>query len=99
MFRQNVGLGWVGSEVIHLKNGDLLIKNPRPLKAGLGKGSPDLVGWNSQGLFSGVEIKRKDRRSADQIRWDRWIKFGGGVSGVAHNVEEALQILRSSLNK
>jgi hypothetical protein len=43
LFRNNVGTGWVGN-VYKVPEG-MLIKNPRPLKAGLSEGSSDLIGW------------------------------------------------------
>jgi len=45
MFRFNVGMAWTGDKMMRLKNGDMLIKNPRPFKAGPPKGYPDLSGW------------------------------------------------------
>jgi hypothetical protein len=54
MFRNNVGLGWIGSPVQHfsrpgiaqVKAGDVLIHNARPLHAGLCEGSSDYIGFN-----------------------------------------------------
>ncbi len=54
IFRNNVGMGWVGAgkpyivkktctAVLH--SGDVVLSNARPLHAGLFKGSGDLIGW------------------------------------------------------
>lgn len=93
LFRQNVGLGWVG-KVTRLKGGAIRIDNPRPLHAGLAKGSADLIGWTKDGVFASVEIKYgNDRVSPDQTRWIEWVKRGGGRAGIARSVEDALIIL------
>lgn len=52
LFRNNVGLGWVGKSTrftvattILAQPGDVLIRKARPLHAGLAEGSGDLIGW------------------------------------------------------
>lgn len=54
IFRNSVGLGWVGqsrritaTETITVHTGDVLIRRARPLHAGLIKGSGDLIGWHT----------------------------------------------------
>ena len=44
LFRNNNGLAWTGSQIKKLKDGSILIKNPRPIKFGLGTGTGDLIG-------------------------------------------------------
>lgn len=52
IFRNNVGLGWIGHPVIHitkpiklnLKPGDCVVRNARALHAGLCEGSSDAIG-------------------------------------------------------
>lgn len=52
LFRNNVGLGWIGHPVIHikenksvnLKKGDVVVRNARALHAGLCEGSSDAIG-------------------------------------------------------
>lgn len=55
LFRNSVGLGWVGKpirvqrpEMVLMTPGDVLIKKARPLHAGLIKGSGDLIGFVSR---------------------------------------------------
>lgn len=54
LFRNNVGLGWVGKSrriektgMAWLKQGDVVVSNARPLHAGLCEGSSDLIGWRT----------------------------------------------------
>ncbi|NCC23243.1 MAG: VRR-NUC domain-containing protein, partial [Alphaproteobacteria bacterium] len=42
-WRNNTGQAWTG-EATRLKDGSILIRNPRPLHAGLCRGSSDLIG-------------------------------------------------------
>ena len=55
LFRNSVGLGWVGKpirvqkpELVQMLPGDVLIRKARPLHAGLVKGSGDHIGWVSR---------------------------------------------------
>ena len=52
LFRNNVAGAWVGqsrrfsrAETVVVQPGDVLIRNARPLHAGLCEGSSDLIGW------------------------------------------------------
>lgn len=52
MFRNNVGLGWIGKSrhitetmTVNVYPGDVIIQNARPLHAGLVEGSSDLIGF------------------------------------------------------
>lgn len=55
LFRNSVGLGWVGKSwrcpkdgtSITLQAGDVVVRKARPLHAGLFTGSGDLIGWRS----------------------------------------------------
>lgn len=54
LFRNNVGLGWVGEVIrpakpvtVSVTPGDILIRRARPLHAGLCEGSGDLIGFKS----------------------------------------------------
>ena len=89
MFRNNVGMGWVG-KAKSLPNGDILIHKPRPLHAGLVEGSSDLIGWRSVEItqemvgcrvaaFVGAEIKSETGREkkAQRIFRERLTAAGG----------------------
>jgi len=69
---------------------------------GLGKGSPDLIGWLSVpvksgkiSIFVGIEVKRrKGGIVADgQSEWINRIRAAGGIAGVARSVEDAQRII------
>ena len=92
LFRNNVGTGWQGNP-------------PRPLRAGLCKGSSDLIGWRSieitpdmvgqkVAVFLAIECKatKGGRVSVDQQRFIDAVQDAGGIAGVARNVEEAARI-------
>ena len=103
LFRQNVGTGWTG-DITRLKDGSILIKNPRPLQAGLCKGSSDLIGWRSievtpemvgrkVALFLAVEVKGdRGRATPEQRNFIDRVRLDGGLAGVARTVDDALAI-------
>lgn len=93
LFRNNVGVAWQG-ECFRLKNGDILLKNPRPVTFGLTVGSGDLIGFVRKTItpldvgtqlliFTNIEIKSKNGRlTKEQIAFDDFIKSNGGLSMV-----------------
>lgn len=94
LFRNNVGVGWAG-EASHFPDGSVLIRNPRPLHAGLCTGSCDLIGWRplligtehlgtTVAQFVGVEVKTsKGRESKAQRTFSRVVNEAGGLALVA----------------
>lgn len=104
LFRNNVGTGWVGERVRH--EPDLLVlRNPRPLHAGLCVGSSDLIGWRTitvtpemvgqqVAVFVAVESKslRGSAKEA-QTNFIEAVRRAGGLAGVARSVEDAREIL------
>jgi hypothetical protein len=67
LFRNNVGVGWVG-HVRGRGNGVVILHDARPLHAGLCEGSSDLIGWTPRvitqdmvgqtvAVFTAVEVK------------------------------------------
>lgn len=105
IFRNNTGMGWAG-EAIRLQSGDVLIKNPRPLHAGLCVGSSDLIGFKpvkitpdmvgkTVAVFTAVEVKTPTgRASKEQLNFIDRVKQAGGNAGVARNEAEAEYIVR-----
>lgn len=70
--------------------------------AGLGKGSPDLIGWLSVpvksgkiSVFVGIEVKREKGGviADEQNGWIERIRRAGGIAGVARRVEDAQRII------
>lgn len=46
LFRANCGVGWTGNKKTRMKDGSLVIHDPRPFH-GMIEGFPDLVGWQT----------------------------------------------------
>jgi len=93
LFRNNCGTGWCGQVLKH--TGDtILLRNPRPLHAGLITGSADLIGWQSVQIteahlgsvfarFLSVEIKsERGRLSSEQKTWLANVTKAGGLAVV-----------------
>lgn len=101
VFRNNIAKAWVGQatrasqvHTVTLHPGDVVIRNARPLHAGLGKGSPDLIGWTDTGQFLGIEAKTPTGRATpEQCNWIEAINRGGGRAGIARSPDDAIKIL------
>jgi hypothetical protein len=89
LFRNSNGMGYTG-DVRKLKSGDILIKNPRPIKYGLCVGSGDLIGWTQIKIephhvgrtflvFTNYEVKTNNTKPSteQQAFHDAIIKLGG----------------------
>lgn len=108
LFRNNVALAWTGN-VQRLQDGSVLIKNPRPLHAGLTRGSGDLIGWRrriitqddigaSVAQFLSLEIKnRRGRASKEQKNWAEVVRQFGGLAGIVRSVDEAMAEINQGL--
>jgi hypothetical protein len=97
LFRQNVGMGWVGElePGYPRPDGTVLLRNSRPFHAGLTDGSCDLIGWTADGRFLAVEIKTgSGRLSAKQRAFIAAVNAAGGAAGEVRRVED-LDILMS----
>jgi ribosomal protein S19 len=113
MFRNNVSLAWAGRDatratspqVVRLNTGDVVIRNARPLHAGLAVGSADLIGiervtitpemvGQTIGRFVSLETKSAiGRASTEQKSWARMVAEFGGLSAVVRSVDEARRVL------
>lgn len=109
MFRQNVGVGWVGKSwrcpkggtTVTLSAGDVVVRNARPLHAGLCEGSGDLIGWRTveitpemvgQRIAQFVSLEAKEgsgRLSPEQRNWRDQVRAAGGVAEEVRSVEDA----------
>lgn len=106
VFRNNTGMGWVG-EIINQSSSAITLRNPRPLHAGLCKGSSDLIGWTpvtitpdmvgrTVAVFTAIETKsRHGRASDDQIIFVDAIRRAGGIAGVAFNEGQAVALIKN----
>ena len=109
LFRTNVALAWVGDSVVKLKNGDVLLKNGRPMKVGV-EGMSDLAGWKSvvvtQDLvgqriarYLCLEIKTPNHRTSKdrlekQLAFIETVKQHGGIAAIVSSVEQAMETLK-----
>ena len=98
-WRNNTGQAWAG-DAQRLRDGSVLIRNPRPLHAGLCKGSSDLIGFKrlvvapemvgqTLAQFAGVEIKTAGGRlSEHQERFLAFVREAGGLGILARGPED-----------
>lgn len=112
LWRNQVGAGWAGKsyqatrrETVTLEPGDVVIRQGRMVKAGLGPGSPDLIGYrmveitpsmlgSKVAVFAGVEVKsERGRVSPEQKNFLDRLAANGGLAGVARSPVEAQGIL------
>ena len=92
LHRANTGLAWTG-DVTRLKDGSVLIKNPRPFKAGV-VGMADLVGWTLTGRYVALEVKSgSGRATVEQRAFIAAVTRDGGIAGVVRSVEEAVRVV------
>jgi len=112
LFRNNTGLGWVGKVIRPNKPTmmlvtpvDVLVKNARPLRAGLCEGSSDTIGWCSVtvvpsmlgrkiAVFVALEVKDTGGRpSKEQINFIERAKMAGAIAGIVYSPEDAADII------
>jgi hypothetical protein len=108
LFRNNTGMAWQGESVrTYTEKGDryTILKNARPIHAGLIKGSSDLIGWKEIevtnqlvgkkiAVFVALEVKsEKGKASPEQITFLQNVKNAGGICGVARSVQDSNDIL------
>lgn len=104
LFRNNTGTGWQGTRMPS-PAGLVILKDARPLNAGLCVGSSDLIGWTTikitpdmvgreVAIFTAVEVKAlRGRATADQVNFIDQVRKAGGLAGVARSPEEARKII------
>lgn len=105
MFRNNNGVAWVG-KILDQKADYIVLGNPRPLHAGLGTGSSDLIGWTTVtvtkemvgqrvALFTGIEVKTpRGRATPEQVNFIDQVEHAGGIGRVARSAAEAIGMLQ-----
>lgn len=106
LFRNNVGLGWVG-RLIRRDKGGVTLAEARVLHAGLCKGSSDLIGLRPTvvtpemvgrtiAVFVAFELKTRGvTMTDDQEAFLKMVKECGGIASVVRSAEEAAVILAS----
>lgn len=105
LFRQNVGLGWVG-KIIRRDRTKILLENPRPLHAGLCKGSSDVVGLTpvvitpdmvgkTVGVFTAIEVKYgRTPTDDDQKKFIAMVKKLGGIAAIVRSLDDYHKALK-----
>lgn len=103
LFRNNVAEGWIGAAVgplLHdvrcvVRAGSVIIADARRLHAGLCKGSSDLVGWDAQGRFVGLEVKSASGRlTPEQANFIEQVNKAGGVGICARSISDVWERLK-----
>lgn len=104
LFRNNIGVGWVGKSIRYTENrtikvqpGDVLIRQARPLHAGLIEGSSDTVGFSKDGRFIAIETKTLNgvthpERLRKQFNFIKQINDAGGIAGMVRTEEDAFEL-------
>lgn len=107
VFRNNTGTGWVGKADRSGMPNRLLLYSPRPLRAGLVKGSSDLIGWTpveitqdmvgtTVAVFTALEVKTGRQKATEtQTIFINNVRDAGGFSGVVHDADEAMEIINT----
>ena len=105
MFRNNVGVGWVG-KIIKRTHTEITLANPRVLHAGLGLGTSDGIGIRPVtitremvgtviGQFVAAEIKvGKTPTTADQDNFLKMVNRLGGIGVVVREPDDLLRLLK-----
>jgi hypothetical protein len=106
IFRNNVGMGWAG-DAARTKTGDIIIRNPRPLHAGLCVGSSDEIGWctieitpdmvgKKIAVFLAIECKTKTgKKRKEQANFINNVIKSGGIAGICRSVEDAEKLVKN----
>jgi hypothetical protein len=105
-WRNNTGLGWAGKmikgvgKMMFVGKYDVVIKDARPLRAGLCKGSSDIIAikpvlitpemvGQTIGQFIAVEVKTlTGKATKDQLNFNKQINDKGGIALIARDVED-----------
>ena len=104
LFRQNVGLAWVG-EVIRRTKTQVTLIDPRPLRAGLCRGSSDLIGWvtvsiggRDLAILCAVEVKTPRGKVSDvQQNFIDRVNAAGGIAIIARSPDEAMEKIAAAI--
>lgn len=97
----HVGHGWVGTQTKRTEH-TITLHDPRPLTAGLGVGSSDLIGFtpvvitaemvgSTVAVFTAVEVKSASGRPTQpQLDFVKMVRDAGGIACVARSSQDAL---------
>lgn len=112
LWRNNTGVGWAGQATKvtpgnlravsqALRPGDVVIRQGRPLHAGLCVGSSDLIGYrqvDGVAQFVALEVKSATGRATkEQSQFLEHITAAGGCAGVVRSVADADLVLGAAI--
>lgn len=95
--------GQSSGSLLYIKIGDVFLRRPRRLHAGLAKGSSDLIGWHPVtitqemvgmrvAVFTALEVKQPGKKpEPDQVVFLAAVNTQGGIGLVATSEDEAEQ--------
>lgn len=111
LFRQNTGLGWAGKffkspmqTTVTLRPQDVLVREARPLHAGLCKGSSDTIGWTrvtitpemvgqTVAIFTAIEVKYGSTKTTEeQSNFVEQVKKAGGIGKIIHSLSDLVNL-------
>lgn len=93
VWRNETGSFWTGKP-IHKDNRTVTLANASMIPCGLCKGSSDLIGITTSGIFFAIEVKTpKGRTTKEQEQFINHINERGGIAGVARSPKDALDLL------
>lgn len=98
-------MGWAG-KAVRINATDVLVRDARPLHAGLCEGSSDLIGWKpvlissamvgqTLAIFTAIEVKSpKGRLTESQRQFIDAINAAGGIAACVRSIDQALGAIR-----
>lgn len=105
LFRANAGMAWQGNKTQRMKDGSLVIHDPRPFH-GMIEGFPDLVGWQTITITQDMvgkkmarivlpEVKQKRGKARDaQVRFKAKADKDHAVCGLVRSVEDFKNLVK-----
>lgn len=113
LFRNNVALAaagkieWIKRPMrVVVGPGDAVVRNARPLHAGLCEGSSDGIGWTPMvitqemvgrtvAVFTAIEAKTATGRATpEQLNFCDQVRQAGGIAGIARSADEAVALVQ-----
>ena len=105
LFRANCGVAWTGNDKVKMKDGSLLIRDPRPFY-GMTEGFPDLVGWQTIEITQEMvgkkiarvifpEVKTKTGKALDgQVRFKNKADKDNVVCGLVRSIDDFEELVK-----
>lgn len=112
LFRNNTCMAWAGQVIrpkrltsYMLSESDVIIKNARPIHAGLCPGSSDTIGWTTKIItpemvgqkiaqFTACEFKDKGGVTGEQVLFISAVTNAGGKAFVARSIEDVVENMK-----